>query len=137
MVSAISSNSICTDAVSTVSGYAVCTNTISAISSQPTYIGVGRTVFSDKRRIDVLSCNVAWKCKSATCKKRESQAEDQFVSVHVSCSRSMIKCVTRYGGNFTRLWIIKKSIVLLAIIVEIDTTKTGRLQKLSATQLLT
>jgi hypothetical protein len=30
-----------------------------------------------------------WKCKCAACKNRESQAKDQFVSFHGSCSRSI------------------------------------------------
>jgi hypothetical protein len=88
-VGTISSNAVCTNAVSTISGYAVCTNAVSTISSNAAHVGMGRTVFSNNRCVDLMVGINTWKCKCAACKNRESQAKDQFVSFHGSCSRSI------------------------------------------------
>jgi hypothetical protein len=101
-VSAVSSEAVGTNVIRTISGLAVVTYTVSAIRSEAvgtymvrtvgsdtTNISVGRAVFCNDRSINcVLGINNG-KCKCAAGKKGESEAEDQFVSFHGSCSRSV------------------------------------------------
>jgi hypothetical protein len=88
-VSAVSSNTVVAYAVSAVSGNTVVTYAVSAVSGNTTDVGVGRTVFSNYRCVDMFAGIYSRKCKSARSQKRESEAEDQFVSFHGSCSRSI------------------------------------------------
>jgi len=89
MVSTVSGNAVGAYVVSTVSSDAVGTYVVSTVSSDATNVGMGRTVFCNDRGIHVFAGINSWKCKSAAGKNRESQAEDQFVSFHGSCSRSI------------------------------------------------
>jgi hypothetical protein len=88
-VSAVSGNTVVAYTVRAVSGYAVGTYAISTISGNTTDVGMGRTVFSNYRCVDMFARIYSRKCKSARCQNRESEAEDQFVSFHGSCSRSI------------------------------------------------
>jgi len=89
VVSAVSSNAVGTYVVSAVSSKAVGTYVVSTVSSHSADIGVGRAVLCNYWCVDVFACVNTWKCKSAASQNRESQAEDQFVSFHGSCSRSI------------------------------------------------
>lgn len=89
VVRAISGLAVCTDAVSTISSEAVGTYVVRTVSSDATDISVGRAVFCNDRSINRVVRINGWKCKGAACKKGESEAEDQFVSFHGSCSRSI------------------------------------------------
>jgi hypothetical protein len=89
VVSAISSNAVGTYVVSAISSNAVGTNMVSTVSGKSTHVGMGRTIFCNDRRVDMFACVYSGKCKSARSQKRESEAEDQFVSFHGSCSRSI------------------------------------------------
>lgn len=118
-VSAISSYTFCTDAISAISRHTVGTDTIGAIRSDATQVGVIRTVFGNNRCIQVLAGIDSGQCECAGCQYGEGQAKDQGVGFHEGCSR-IRSLLTRYGGNVTRRWIIKKSIVLVAIIAVVD-----------------
>jgi hypothetical protein len=89
VVRAISGLAVCTDAVSTISSEAVGTYVVRTVSSDATNISVGRAVFCNDRSIHRVVRINGWKCKGAACKKGESEAEDQLVSFHGSCSRSI------------------------------------------------
>ncbi|SES83339.1 hypothetical protein SAMN05216197_102350 [Pseudomonas graminis] len=89
VVRAISGLAVCTDAVSTVSSEAVGADVVRTVSSDTTDISVGRAVFCNDCSINFVVCVNSGKCKGAAGKNRESEAEDQFVSFHGSCSRSI------------------------------------------------
>ena len=89
VVRAISGLAVCTDAVSTVSSEAVGTDVVRTVSSDTTNISVGRAVFCNDCSINFVVCFNSGECKGAAGKNRESEAEDQFVSFHGSCSRSI------------------------------------------------
>ena len=89
VVSAVSGNAVGTYVVSTISSNAVGTYVVSAVSGNAADVGMGRTVFSNYWRIYMFAGIHCGKCESAACQNRESQAEDQFVSFHGSCSRSI------------------------------------------------
>ena len=89
MVSAVSGNAIGTYVVSAVSGNAIGTYVVGTVSGNAAGVGMGRTIFSNYWRIYMFAGIHCGKCESAACQNRESQAEDQFVSFHDSCSRSI------------------------------------------------
>ena len=89
VVRAISGLAVCTDTVGTVSSEAVGAYVVRAVSSNATDVSVGRAVFCNDRSINRVVCINSGKCKGAAGKKGESEAEDQFVSFHGSCSRSI------------------------------------------------
>ncbi len=89
VVRTVSGLAIGTDAVSTISSETVGTYVVRTVSSDATDVSVGRAVFCNYRSINRVVRINGWKCKGAACKKGESEAEDQFVSFHDSCSRSI------------------------------------------------
>jgi hypothetical protein len=89
VVSAVSSKAVGAYVVSAVSGKAVGANVVSAVSGHTADVGVGGTIFCNYRCVDMFACVNGWKCESASCQDRESEAENQFVSFHGSCSRSI------------------------------------------------
>ena len=89
VVSAVSSKAVGTYVVSAVSGKAVGTYVISAVSGHTADVGVGGTIFCNYRCVDMFACVNGWKCESASCQDRKGETENQFVSFHGSCSRSI------------------------------------------------
>lgn len=101
-VGTISSKAVCAYVVRAISGLTVCTYTVGTVSSEavgaymvrtvgsdPTDVSVGRAIFCNNRSVNGVMCINGRKCKGAASKKGESKAEDQFVSFHGSCSRSI------------------------------------------------
>ena len=89
MVRAISSLAVGTYTVGTISSEAIGADVIRTVSSNTTNVSVRRTVFCNYHSINGVMGINSRKCKSATCKNGESEAEDQFVSFHGGCSRSI------------------------------------------------
>ena len=89
MVRAVSCEAVGTYVVGTVSSEAVGTDVVRTVSSNAPDVSVGRAVFCNNRSINSVVRINGWKCKGAACKNGESEAENQFVSFHDSCSRSI------------------------------------------------
>ena len=89
MICAVRRNTICTHPICAVSGNAIGTYVVGTVSRNAADVGMGRTIFSNYWRIYMFAGIHCGKCESAACQNRESQAEDQFVSFHDSCSRSI------------------------------------------------
>ena len=92
VVSTIGSEAVGTYVISAVSSEAVCAYMISTVGSDAADIGMGRAVLCNYRCTNGVMCIDSGKCEGAAGEKRECKAEDQFVSVHGSCSRS-IQCL--------------------------------------------
>jgi hypothetical protein len=92
VISTVSSEAIGTYMVSTVSGEAVSTYVVRTIGSDAANIGMGRAILCNYCCTNGVMCINSGKCKGTAGEKRECKAEDQFVSFHGSCSRS-IQCL--------------------------------------------
>ena len=92
VVSTISSEAVGAYVISTVSSEAVSTYVVRTIGSDAANIGMGRTILCNYCCTNGVMCIDSGKCKGAAGEKRECKAEDQFVSFHGSCSRS-IQCL--------------------------------------------
>jgi hypothetical protein len=92
VISTVSSEAVGTYVISTVSGEAVGAYVVSTVSGDAANIGMGRAVLCNYRCTNAVMCIDSGKCKGAAGEKRECKAEDQFVGVHGSCSRS-IQCL--------------------------------------------
>jgi hypothetical protein len=92
VVSTVSSEAVGAYVVSTVSSEAVSTYVVRTIGSDAGNIGMGRTILCNYCCTNGVMCIDSGKCKGAAGEKRECKAEDQFVSFHGSCSRS-IQCL--------------------------------------------
>ena len=92
MIRTISSEAVGAYVVSTVSSEAVGAYVIRTIGSDAANISMGRAILCNYCCTNGVMCIDSGKCKGAAGKKRECKAEDQFVSFHGSCSRS-IQCL--------------------------------------------
>ena len=92
VISAVSSEAVCAYVISTVGSEAVCAYVISTVGSDAADIGMGRAALCNYRCTNGVMCIDSGKCEGAAGEKRECKAEDQFVSFHGSCSRS-IQCL--------------------------------------------
>ena len=89
MVGTVSSNTVGTYVVCAISGNTVGTYVVRTVSSEAADISMRGAVFGNYRCIYLVVGIHTWKCESASCHDRESEAEDQFVGFHGSCSRSI------------------------------------------------
>ncbi|MDB5981724.1 MAG: hypothetical protein JWQ69_2739 [Pseudomonas sp.] len=90
MVCTVSSYAVCTNVVCAVSSYAVCTDVVCTISSYAVCTDVVCAVSGDAGVVVMNQASIckSWNSESCASQYRERQAEDQFGSFHVSCSRS-------------------------------------------------
>jgi hypothetical protein len=74
--------------VRTVGSEAAGAYMVRTVSSDTSDVSVRRAVFCNYRSMNGVRRINGGKCKGAACENRKSEAEDQFVSFHGSCSRS-------------------------------------------------
>jgi hypothetical protein len=92
VISTVSSEAVGAYLISTVSSEAVSTYVVRTIGSDAANIGMGRAILCNYCCTNGVMCINSGKCKGTAGEKRECKAEDQFVSFHGSCSRS-IQCL--------------------------------------------
>ena len=87
-VGTVGSEAVGTYMIRAISGLAIGTYTVGTVSSDTSDVSVRRAVFCNYRSMNGVRRINGGKCKGAACENRKSEAEDQFVSFHGSCSRS-------------------------------------------------